>query len=279
MSREERLEFWDRLYDGPGFGIWLQNFLEIFLDETANAEFSEYMADRIRQRVNDPVLAEKLIPKDHGFGIQRVPLETNYFEAYNQDNVTLVDLLETPIERITPTGVRTSDGEREFDLIVYATGFDAFTGAFDRIDITGVGGRKLHDKWADGPVTYIGLLVSGFPNLVMLAGPQIAATNFPRAIEPAVEWATDLLRFVREHGHQRFEAQETAEQDWLSDVARSYQMVLSGRAQSWITGYNSNLAGHEYGKTRYNVYQGGGPRYMARIKAAAAEGFAGVDFA
>ena len=278
VSREERMELWDRLYDGPGFGIWLQNFLEIFLDEQANAEFSEYIADRIRRRVNDPVLAEKLIPKDHGFGIQRVPLETNYFEAYNRDNVTLVDLNETPIECITPTGIRTSDGEREFDIIVYATGFDAFTGAFDRMDITGVGGRKLRDKWADGPQTYLGLLVSGFPNLIMLAGPQIAATNFPRAIEPAVDWATELLQFMWQHGHRRFDAQESAEREWLVDVARSYELVLSGRAQSWITGYNSNLSGHEYGKTRYNVYQGGAPRYLARIKQAADEGYAGVAF-
>jgi cation diffusion facilitator CzcD-associated flavoprotein CzcO len=278
VSREERLELWDRLYDGPGFGIWLQNFLEIFLDEDANAEFSEYIADRIRQRVDDPELAEKLIPKDHGFGIQRVPMETKYFEAYNRDNVTLVDLMETPIERITPTGVRTTDGERDFDIIVYATGFDAFTGPFDRLDITGVGGQKLRDKWADGPVTFMGLLVSGFPNMVMLAGPQIAATNFPRAIEPAVDWATDLLEFVWQHGHTRFDASAEAEDKWLEEVARGYSMVLSGKAQSWITGYNSNLPGHEYGKTRYNVYQGGAPRYMSKIQEESQEGYPSVDF-
>jgi len=279
VSREERMELWDRLYDGPGFGIWLQNFLEIFLDEAANAEFSEYIADRIRQRVKDPVLAEKLIPKDHGFGIQRVPLETNYFEAYNRDNVTLVDLTETPIECITPTGIRTTAGEMPFDIIVYATGFDAFTGAFDRIDITGANGQKLRDKWADGPVTYLGLLVSGFPNMIMLAGPQIAATNFPRAIEPAVDWATDLLEHTWATGHNRFDTDAAAEQAWVDDVARGYSLVLSGRAQSWITGYNSNLSGHEYGKTRYNVYQGGAPRYMAKIQSVKDEGFSGVEFA
>ncbi len=279
VSAEERRELWDRLYDGPGFGIWLQNFLEIFLDEQANAEFSEYIADRIRQRVNDPVVAEKLIPTDHGFGIQRVPLETGYFETYNRDNVTLVDASETPIERVTPTGIRTTEGEREFDVIVYATGFDAFTGAFDRLDITGVGGQKLRDKWADGPKTFLGLMVAGFPNLIMLAGPQIAATNFPRAIEPAVDWATDLLTHIRAHGYHRVEADADAEQAWHEQVARSYSMVLSGRAQSWITGYNSNLSGHEYGKTRYNVYQGGAPRYLGRIGKEATEGYPGVHFA
>ncbi len=279
VSVEERRELWDRLYDGPGFGIWLQNFLEIFLDEQANAEFSEYIADRIRQRVNDSVVAEKLIPKDHGFGIQRVPLETGYFETYNRDNVTLVDASETPIERVTPTGIRTSAGEREFDVIVYATGYDAFTGAFDRLDIAGVGGQKLRDKWADGPKTFLGLMVNGFPNLIMLAGPQIAATNFPRAIEPAADWATDLLSHVCEKGYHRIEADAAAEQAWHEQVARSYSMVLSGRAQSWITGYNSNLSGHEFGKTRYNVYQGGAPRYMGRISKEAAEGYPGIHFA
>ncbi len=205
-------------------------------------------------------------------------METKYFEAYNRDNVTLVDLMETPIERITPTGVRTTDGERDFDIIVYATGFDAFTGPFDRLDITGVGGQKLRDKWADGPVTFMGLLVSGFPNMVMLAGPQIAATNFPRAIEPAVDWATDLLEFVWQHGHTRFDASAEAEDKWLEEVARGYSMVLSGKAQSWITGYNSNLPGHEYGKTRYNVYQGGAPRYMSKIQEESQEGYPSVDF-
>ena len=130
VTREERLALWDKLYDEPGFGIWLSNFREIFTDEAANAEFSDYIADRIRRRVKDPVTAEKLIPKDHGFGVQRVPLETNYFEAYNRDNVHLVDISETPIERVTETGLRTTERDYEFDIIVYATGFDAITGAY-----------------------------------------------------------------------------------------------------------------------------------------------------
>ncbi len=119
VSREERVALWDRLYDEPGFGIWLRNFREIFMDEQANAEFSEYIADRIRQRVHDPETAEKLIPRDHGFGVQRVPLETHYYEAYNRDNVHLVDLNETPLERVTESGLRTSERDYEFDVIVY----------------------------------------------------------------------------------------------------------------------------------------------------------------
>src|SRR5947207_3472901 len=146
VSREERLKLWDRLYDEPGFGIWLANFREIFMDEAANGEFSEYVAERIRRRVKDPKVAEKLIPRDHGFGVQRVPMETNYFEAYNRPNVRLVDLSETPIVRVTETGLRTAEGggerDYDFDIIVYATGFDAF-GAFYKIDIRAVGGESL----------------------------------------------------------------------------------------------------------------------------------------
>ncbi|MEY9149976.1 flavin-containing monooxygenase [Bradyrhizobium elkanii] len=137
VSREERLNLWDKLYDEPGFGIWLANFREIFMDEAANAELSEYIAGRIRQRVNDPDVAEKLIPRDHGFGVQRLPLETRYFEAYNRDNVQLVDLSETPLVRVTEKGLRTTARDYDFDIIVYATGFDAITGAYDLIDIRG----------------------------------------------------------------------------------------------------------------------------------------------
>jgi len=278
LSREERVQLWDELYDGPGFGIWLQNFTEIFMDEQANAEFSDYIADRIRGRVNDPALAEKLIPTDHGFGIQRVPLETGYFEAYNRDNVRLVDAMETPIEQVTPTGIKTTNEEFEFDIIVYATGFDAFTGAFDRIDIEGVDGIKLKDKWIDGPETYLGLMINGFPNLLILAGPQIAATNFPRAIETAVEWATPLLEHTWKHHYTRFEATPEAERGWCDHVAEMYEPFLLRTAKSWITGYNSNLQGHEYGKMRYNIYNGGGPKYTSILDAAADNNYEGVEF-
>ena len=206
VTREERLALWDKLYDEPGFGIWLSNFREIFTDEVANAEFSAYIADRIRRRVKDPVTAEKLIPKDHGFGVQRVPLETHYFEAYNRDNVHLVDISETPLERVTETGLRTSARDYDFDIIIYSTGFDAITGAFDQIDITGIDGEKLYDKWKDGPSTFLGMLVHGFPNLLMPTGPQSgsASTNFPRGIETGVNWCTDSARaHVGPRLHQR----------------------------------------------------------------------------
>ena len=156
VGREEREAFYERLYSTPGFAIWLANFHDIFFDESANDTISDFGARKIREWVKDPKISEKLIPRDHGFGTRRVPMETNYCEVYNQKNVKLVDLLETPIERITPKGIHTSAAEHEFDIIIYATGFDAVTGGFDRIDIRGVGGQRLKDKWAGGPQTFLG---------------------------------------------------------------------------------------------------------------------------
>ena len=278
VSREERLKLWDRLYDEPGFGIWLQNFTDIFFDEKANAEFSDYIADRIRRRVNDPVVAELLIPKDHGFGVQRVPMETGYFETYNLDNVSLVDGAATPIVRVTPTGIETSEAAFEFDVIVYATGFDAFTGAFDQIDIRGAGGARLSDKWETGPVTYLGATVRSFPNFLMLVGPQTAASNFPRGAELSVDWVTPLLQYMWAHDYQRFDVDEAAEAEWFQHVKDMYQGMLLRNAKSWFTGYNSNIEGHEHGKMRYNIYNGGGPRYARMLKEAAANDYEGMYF-
>ncbi len=278
LSAGERRAFWERLYQEPGFGIWLANFAEIFMDEAANAELSAFIADKIRQRVKDRRVAELLIPKDHGFGVQRLPLETGYFEAYNRDNVELVDSKATPIEQITASGLRTTARDFEFDIIVYATGFDAFTGAYDRIDIRGLGGQMLRETWADGPITYLGMLVSGFPNLVMLGGPQIAAANFPRGSEVAVDWIMPLLGYVREHGYTRFDATAVAQQQWFDAVKASYDGLLLRKAQSWITGYNSNLDGHEYGHMRYNIFATGGAEYAKHLRAASEGGYSGIAF-
>jgi cation diffusion facilitator CzcD-associated flavoprotein CzcO len=278
VSREERLRLWDKLYDEPGFGIWLGNFREIFMDEAANAEFSAYIADRIRSRVKDQAVAEKLIPRDHGFGVQRVPLETNYFEAFNRDNVHLIDISETPIERITEKGIRTTARDYEFDIIVYATGFDAITGAYDRIDIKGIGGATLFEKWKDAPSTFLGMLVNGFPNLLMPTGPQSASatTNFPRGIENGVNWCVGLLQHMWDRGYTRAEPSREAEQRWTAHVAKMYEIMLMRKAKSWFTGYNSNVAGHEEGKIRYFLYNGGTPKYVAIINDVAAKGYEGI---
>ena len=279
MTAEERRALWDELYQESGFAILAGNFAEIFFDEAANRELSDYIADRIRQRVDDPDVAEKLIPKDHGFGLQRLPLETNYFEAYNRDNVHLVDLSETPIERFTATGIQTTAGHHDLDLIVYATGFDAITGGYDRIDIRGVDGQRLRDKWRESPSTYLGLLSHGFPNLLMVAGPQSASgsTNFPRAIETGVNWVTGLVQHALDSGCTRIEARPDAEEAWVAEVQRAHERMLFRRSKGWFTGYNSNVEGHQEGKVRYQAYFGGAPRYSTAIDRAVAEGYASMD--
>ena len=209
--------------------------------------------------------------------MQRVPLETHYFEAYNRDNVHLVDISETPIERVTETGLRTTERDYEFDIIVYATGFDAITGAYDRIDINGVGGEKLFDKWHDGPSTFLGMLIHGFPNLLMPTGPQSgsASTNFPRGIENRRQL---VHRPARTHAGSRLHARRSDARGAAAldrHVTKMYAIMLMRKAKSWFTGYNSNVAGHEDGKVRYFVYNGGTPKYVATINDVAAKGYEG----
>ncbi|MEZ5234383.1 MAG: NAD(P)/FAD-dependent oxidoreductase [Acidimicrobiales bacterium] len=275
VSDEERLELWERLYAEPGFGIWMANFRDVLVDERANRLLSDFIADKIRQRVHDPAIADKLIPRDHGFGTRRVPLETRYYEVYNQDNVTLVDLRETPIERITPTGIRTTDGEREVDLIIFATGFDAVTGAFERIGFQGCGGVTLREAWAEGPWTYLGLQIPGFPNLFTLVGPHNSATfcNIPRCIEQNVEWVSDLVAHARAEGITRIEATAEAADEWTAHVHQASDRMLFSKINSWFTGVNSNIAGHQ--QRRVLLYAGGAPNHRKRCDEVAAAGYRG----
>jgi cation diffusion facilitator CzcD-associated flavoprotein CzcO len=245
VTPEEREAFWEKLYNESGAGFWQGNFRDALVDREANALVSDFVARKIRQRVKDPVLAEKLIPKNHGFGTRRVPLESGYYEAYNQPNVRLVDINETPIEGITPTGIKTSSGEYEFDIIIYATGFDAFTGSFDRIDIRGVDGVRLVDKWKDGPQTLLGFLVDGFPNMLMVMGPHAGLGNFPRASEYCVDWVTRVIRYSRDHGFTRIEATRDAVAEWADEVRSVGEGSLFNEIDSWGTGVNRNIAGKE----------------------------------
>lgn len=280
VSEQERLELWDELYDErPGFALLIANFSETFLEEGPNKDLSEYVANRIRQRVKDPEVAEKLIPRDHGFGMQRLPLETKYFEAYNRSNVSLVDISETPIQHVTETGIKTSDGEYDLDVIVYATGFDAITGALDKLDVRGVDGQTLKDKFEHSPITYNGILCHGFPNLLMVAGPQSVSgsTNYPRAIEVSVDWVTELLIHMQEHELTRLEAKSEAEQAWQQEVKRAHEKTPVRKSKSWFTGYNSNLDGHEEGTIRYHAYWGGAPKYRSFLARAVEDNYADIE--
>ena len=275
VTPEEREAFYEKLYGEPGFGIWMGNFRDILTDPAANDTISEFIRRKIRERVRNPETAEKLIPRDHGFGTRRVPLETNYYEVYNQGNVLLVDLRETPIERITPKGVKTSDAEYECDIIIYATGFDAITGSFDRIDIRGQGGQRLKDKWAEGPRTYLGLQIAGFPNLLTLVGPHNAATfcNIPRCIEQNVDWVTALLRYMRERNYSRVVPTADAEAVWTAHVLELAERMLFTKVDSWFMGINKNLPGKQ--KRTFLLYSGGAPAYRERCDEVAAKEYEG----
>ncbi len=279
VSAEEREAFWEKLYAEPGFSIWMANFRDMLTDPKANALFSDFVARKIRQRVKDPVVAEKLIPKCHGFGTRRVPQETRYFEAYNLPHVTLVDTRETPIERVTEKGIRTSDAEHEFDMIIYATGFDAVVGAFERIEFQGSGGLTLKQKWAEGPKTFLGLQSAGFPNMLTIVGPHNASTrcNIPRCIEQNVDWVTDLLQHVRDTGRTRFEATEAAEAEWSQHIEELADGMLYTQINSWATGINTNVDGRD--TRRILQYQGGAPAYRQRCDAVAQAGYAGMVLA
>jgi len=276
VTAAEREALFEKLYAEPGFGIWMANFRDVMIDERANALLSEFVARKIRSRVKDQALAEKLIPTNHGFGTRRVPLETNYYEVYNQPNVQLVDLRETPIRRITATGIETDVARFDVDLIVYATGFDAVTGGYAQLDIRGSDGRRLRDKWADGPRTFLGLLHEGFPNLVTLVGPHNAATfcNMPRCIEQNVEWVTDLLGHLRTQGRTRVEPTPAAEAEWTAHVLDGASRMLLTKVDSWFNGVNRNVAGREI--RRFQLYANGLPTYRRRCEEVAAQGYAGT---
>ena len=269
VSDEEREAFYERLYAERGFGIWQGNFRDILIDRKANATISDFVARKIRQRVKNPEIAEKLIPRNHGFGTRRLPLETFYYEVYNQDNVELVDIAETPIERITPDGIKTSAAEYQFDIIIYATGFDAITGSFDKIDFRGTDGVRLKDKWKSGPQTYLGMMVDGFPSMMMLMGPHTALGNIPRSIEYSVDWVTGLIRFAGDSNLTRLEATPAGVASWTDHVKALGVGLLSNEVNSWMTGINSNVEGKQ---TRIVArYSGSAPAYREKCDEVAAK--------
>ena len=275
---EEREAFYEKLYSERGFSIWMGNYRDIMIDEAANETISAFIKKKIRERVKDPLVAEKLIPFDHGFGTRRLPLESGYYEVYNQNNVKLVDLRETPIERIIAKGIKTSDRDYEFDYIIYATGFDAVLGAFNRIDFRGANGATLKDKWADGPRTFLGMQVEGFPNMFTLVGPHNAATfcNIPRCIEQNVEWVTELFRHMKAEGHASVDVKKEAEDEWTMHVHETSERMLFTKVDSWFMGINPNLKGRDTRK--FLLYAAGAPQYNEMCEEVAASGYKGLTF-
>jgi cation diffusion facilitator CzcD-associated flavoprotein CzcO len=237
---EEREEIFEALWEEGGFKFIWGGFSDVIRDLDANQVASDFIRGKIRQIVKDPTTAEMLCPKDHPFGSKRPPIDTDYFDTYNRDNVTLVDIRTTPIEEVTPDGIRTSDAQYDLDVIVFATGFDAVTGALLRMDIRGSEGLRLADVWKDGPRTLLGLQVAGFPNLFTVTGPLSPSilTNVPVAIEHHVEWITDCIAYLREHGYVRIEADEDAQDEWVEHVQDVATQSIFSKANSWYLGAN-----------------------------------------
>jgi cation diffusion facilitator CzcD-associated flavoprotein CzcO len=275
VSEQERKELWEKLYKERGFSVSVGNFCDLLTNTLTNAWMSEFIADKIRERVKDPVTAERLIPKNHGFGTRRLPLESGYFEAYNQPNVELVDLLETPIERITATGIKTTAREFEFDMIIYATGFDALTGAYDQIDLRGIGGQSLKDQWAAGAKTFHGFQNAGFPNLLMILGPMGALGNIPRILEYNVDWVSRLLAYMQTKKLSRVEASAESVEAWMDVVKAASIGLLANDVDSWMTGVNKNVEGKSVRVLAR--YSGSGPEFRARCDAVAAGGYAELN--
>jgi len=240
LGDEERTAVYEQLWEEGGFKFLWGSFYDLLLDEEANATAAEFIRGKIRSIVRDPDVAEKLCPTDHPYGSKRPPIDTDYYETFNRPNVTLVDLRATPITAITPSGVQTSDASYDVDVIVFATGFDAVTGPLLRMNITGRDGLTLAEKWADGPRTYLGLQIAGFPNLFTITGPGSPSvlTNMPTAIEQHVEWICESISHVGATGGTTIEASVEAEDAWVHEVAEASKIGVFSRANSWYLGAN-----------------------------------------
>jgi len=271
VTEAERYDFWEHLYASKGFGIWQGNFKDVLTDPIANKAMSDFVANKIRERVHNPNTAEKLIPKDHGFGTRRVPLETKYYESYNQENVELIDINETPIERITPSGILTSAKNYNFDFIIYATGFNAILGSYDRINIVGINELKLKEQWREELSTFLGLQVNNFPNMYMIMGPHALLGNNPRSIEYNVEWITNLIQHMKKQNLTRAEATPAAVASWYEHVLEQGEGLLSNQVDSWMTGINSNLEGRQ--KRIIARYSGSQYSYRKRCNEVAESGY------
>ena len=236
VSPEERLAQYERLWAEPGFKKWLSNFHDVMIPGEANEDYAEFVRNKIRERVHDPIVAEMLVPKDHMFGSKRLPCESGYYEVYNQDNVLLVDVREAPIERITSKGVKTKEAEYELDVIIYATGFDAITGGLIKLNITGQNGQKLKEKFAAGPRTYMGITTAGFPNLFTVNAASVG--NFVRAAEPLVDWVSETMGYLRDNDLKRITPTIEAEDAWVKHVNEDGANILRTQANSWFVGAN-----------------------------------------
>ncbi len=273
LTPEER----QAVFDEHGHGAF-QRFADVYRDPAANAIACELFRQQIRKLVHDPLVAEALEPRDYPLACKRQVIDTGYYETFNRDNVTLVDLRRQPLLEITAQGVRVDGEDIELDVLVLATGFDAMTGALERIDIRGRDGVLLRDRWVGGPRTYLGLQVEGFPNLFTITGPGSPSvlSNVIVAIEQHVEWIADCLGHLMEHGRATIEPTEGAVEQWVAHVNEVAEgtMYVAPDCNSWYLGSNIE------GKARvFMPYVGGLGRYRQRCDEIAANGYEGFVLA
>jgi cation diffusion facilitator CzcD-associated flavoprotein CzcO len=256
---EERRAFFETMWKSPGFSKLTSNYTDLLFNDAANAEWCEFVTQRIRSIVEDPETAEKLVPKDHRFGEKRPPFVTGYYEVFNRPNVALVDLKQTPITRLTEKGIETVDGEQQFDIVVWATGFDFGTGALMRLGIRGRDGLALEEHWADGPKTFLGVQTTGFPNLFFPGGPHAAAGNNPRYNGDQVDFVTDAIIYTRDHGYNAIEVDPAAEDRWTAMVDQGAAQSPFGESSYF---FGTNIPGKP---RRYLLNSGGRPKLFKEI--------------
>jgi cyclohexanone monooxygenase len=274
VSAEQRRAAFEGAWEQGGFMFSAGTFNDLVVDPRANELVAEFVRSKIDEIVHDPVVAGRLKPRRFPFGTKRLPLDTDYYATFNRPNVHLVDLRDTPIERITAAGISTSAADYPLDVIVYATGFDALTGPLEALGLRGRQGRSLTDAWSQGPKTYLGLAMPGFPNLFTITGPGSPSvlSNMPVSIEQHVEWISDCLAHLRSHGVATIEALPGAMELWSDHVQQVAQRTLYPQAASWYMGANIP------GKPRlFLPYIGGVGNYRDRCAAIAAAGYEGFE--
>ena len=272
VSDEERMRQYEKMWDHGSNQAFLTCFNDLLTSQKSNDTAAEFVRGKIRQIVKDPKTAELLCPKDHPIGARRLCVGTDYYETFNRPNVKLVDVRSAPIQEITARGIKTADAEYELDTIVFATGFDAMTGALREIDIRGRAGLALKDKWNHGPTTYLGLMVAGFPNMFIITGPGSPSvkSNMVFSIEQHVDWIADCIGHLEERNIAAIEPAQESETRWVAHVNEVANRTLYPKAESWYMG--SNVPG----KARvFMPYVGGIPAYRKICDDVAAEGYRG----
>jgi cyclohexanone monooxygenase len=269
---EEQFAALESRWQAGGVAPFMLSFTDVLVNQGSNDVVAEFIRSKIRATVTDPKVAELLCPKDHPLGTKRPCVDIDYFETYNRDNVTLVDLRSTPIEEITANGIRTTAGEISLDAIVFAIGFDAMTGSLYNIDIRGHDGLALRESWKDGPRTYLGIMTAGFPNLFLITGPQSPSvlSNMMVSIEQHVDWTSDAVAYLRERDLDTMEATPEAQDAWVAHSIEVGNSTLYPKANSWYMGANVP------GKVRvFTPYIGGVGPYREKCNEVAASGYEG----